>query len=82
MGFLPGRRLARADLHRHSKSGTNQYQGSVNYFFQNQNLVAKDEHVESSQFSSHDTAFTIGGPIMRNSLWAFGSLDTFRSPGT
>jgi hypothetical protein len=57
-----------------TKSGTNDYHGSANYFFQNQNLVAENKHTASSDFSSNDTAFTIGGPIMRNSLWGFGSF--------
>jgi hypothetical protein len=57
-----------------TKSGSNEYHGSANYFFQNQNLVAENQHTESSDFSTNDTAFTIGGPILRNSLWAFGSF--------
>ena len=56
-----------------TKSGTNSYSGSANYFFQNQNLVAANEHFPDQQFSSYDTAFTLGGPIVKNSLWAFGS---------
>jgi hypothetical protein len=57
-----------------TKSGTNEYHGSANYFFQNQNLVAENQHTASSDFSTNDTAFTIGGPILRNSLWGFGSF--------
>jgi len=57
-----------------TKSGTNQYSGSANYFFQNNNLVAANEHNPDNTFSSDDAAFTIGGPIMRNKAWAFGSF--------
>lgn len=57
-----------------TKSGTNSYSGSANYFFQNQDLVAANEHFADQQFSSKDTAFTLGGPIVKNSLWAFGSF--------
>jgi hypothetical protein len=56
-----------------TKSGSNSYTGSANYFFQNNNLVAANEHAADSTFSSKDTAFTIGGPIVKNNLWAFGS---------
>jgi hypothetical protein len=57
-----------------TKSGSNNYSGSVNYFFQNNNLVAANEHNPDNTFSSNDTAFTLGGPVLRNSLWAFGSF--------
>lgn len=56
-----------------TKSGTNQYSGSANYFFQNNNLVAANEHNPDNTFSSDDAAFTIGGPFMRNKAWGFGS---------
>jgi hypothetical protein len=56
-----------------TKSGTNSYSGSANYFFQNNNLVAANEHNPDNTFSNKDTAFTIGGPVVKNSLWAFGS---------
>ena len=49
-----------------TKSGTNSYSGSANYFFQNHNLVAANKHNADKQFSSYDTAFTLGGPIMKN----------------
>ncbi|MCC7417631.1 MAG: carboxypeptidase regulatory-like domain-containing protein [Acidobacteria bacterium] len=57
-----------------TKSGTNDLHGSMTYYFQNQNLVAESKHVASSQFTSHDTAFTIGGPLVRDQLWGFGSF--------
>ncbi len=56
-----------------TKSGTNSYSGSANYFFQNNNLVAANKHNADNTFSSNDAAFTVGGPIMKNNLWAFGS---------
>ena len=57
-----------------TKSGTNSLSGSANYFFQNNNLVANNEHNPNNTFSNKDTAFTLGGPIMKGSLWAFGSF--------
>ncbi len=56
-----------------TKSGSNNYSGSVNYFFQNDGLVAENENLPDNQFSRYDSAFTLGGPILRNQLWAFGS---------
>jgi hypothetical protein len=56
-----------------TKSGSNTYSGSGNYFFQNNNLVAANKNNPDNTFSSHDTAYTVGGPILRNSLWGFGS---------
>ncbi len=56
-----------------TKSGTNNYSGSANYFFQNDNLVSANTRNPDNSFSSTDTAFTIGGPLLRNKAWAFGS---------
>ena len=56
-----------------TKSGTNAFKGSVNYFFQNDNLAAENTNSESDVFSTYDSAFTIGGPILQNRAWFFGS---------
>src|SRR5690606_7151781 len=40
---------------------------------QNDSLVADDEHGESAGFSTFDTAVTLGGPIVKEKLWFFGS---------
>ena len=56
-----------------TKSGSNTAHGSYNYFFQNNNLVAENDHTPGTTFSSHDTAFTIGGPVVRDKVWGFGS---------
>jgi hypothetical protein len=56
-----------------TKSGGNDWHGSVNYYTQNDTLVADDEHGTSAGFSTYDTAFTLGGPILRDRLWFFGS---------
>jgi len=57
-----------------TKSGSNTYTGSANYFFQNQNLIAENENLQSGDFSTNDTAFTLGGPVVLNKLWGFGSF--------
>ncbi len=56
-----------------TKSGSNQWHGSVNYYLQNDSLVAKDKHQSSGGFKTYDTAFTLGGPIIKDRLWVFGS---------
>ena len=57
-----------------TKSGSNRYSGSFNYFFQNNNLVSEDKHNAGKTFSTRDTAFTIGGPVVKDKLWGFGSF--------
>ena len=49
-----------------TKSGTDQYTGSVNYFFQNDGLVAENRNASDQEFSRFDTALTGGGPIVPN----------------
>lgn len=57
-----------------TKSGSNSYSGSGNYFFQNDNLVGANKHNPNASFSTTDTAFTVGGPLLKNRAWAFGSF--------
>ena len=57
-----------------TKSGGNEFHGSINYYLQNDNLVAKDKHNTSGGFSTYDTALTLGGPLIRDGLWFFGSF--------
>jgi hypothetical protein len=56
-----------------TKSGSNDWHGSVNYYLQNDSLVAKDKHLTSGGFKTYDTAFTLGGPIIEDKLWVYGS---------
>ncbi|CAN7541282.1 carboxypeptidase regulatory-like domain-containing protein [Massilia sp. LjRoot122] len=56
-----------------TKSGSNEYHGSVNYYFQNDKLVADYKNTTSSGFSTYDAAVTLGGPIVKDKLWFFGS---------
>ena len=56
-----------------TKSGSDEWHGSLNYYLQNDNLVNKDKHGESAGFSTYDTAFTLGGPIVKEKLWFFAS---------
>ena len=56
-----------------TKSGSNRFSGSVNYFFQNTNLVTDNEHGADDEFSTKDNGYTVGGPVMRDKAWFFGS---------
>ena len=58
-----------------TKSGSNEFHGSINYYFQNDSLVAdsKAEGQRESGFSDFDTAVTLGGPIIQDELWFFAS---------
>jgi hypothetical protein len=56
-----------------TKSGSNDLHGSVNYYLQNDKLVAKNKHNTSSGFSTYDAAVTLGGPIIKDKLWFFTS---------
>jgi hypothetical protein len=56
-----------------TKSGSNAWHGSANYFFQNSDLVAENKNGAALEFSTKDNAYTFGGPFMRDKAWFFGS---------
>lgn len=56
-----------------TKSGGNQFSGSVNYYFQDDSLVDDNEHFADASFSTFDTAATLGGPIVQERAWFFAS---------
>ncbi|MEM9554706.1 MAG: TonB-dependent receptor [Acidobacteriota bacterium] len=56
-----------------TKSGSNQFSGSLNYYFQNDSLVEDNDHFAEETFSTYDTAVTLGGPVMADRLWFFAS---------
>ncbi|MDE3234706.1 MAG: TonB-dependent receptor [Bacteroidota bacterium] len=64
-----------------TRSGTNKIEGSVYYFFRNQNLAGKDPTVDKSvasrfpDFNNKVYGFRIGGPIIKNKLFYFLSLE-------
>lgn len=57
-----------------TKSGSDRYQGSGTNFFQNDLLVAPNEHLLGSTFNAQDTTVTFGGPAIRTKAWAFASF--------
>ncbi len=56
-----------------TKSGGNDFSGSVNYYFQDDSLVDDNSHFQNESFSSFDAAATLGGPIVRDKAWFFAS---------
>jgi hypothetical protein len=56
-----------------TKSGSNAFHGSANYFFQNSGLMAENVNGGAEEFSTKDSAFTFGGPIRSDKAWFFGS---------
>lgn len=57
-----------------TKSGGNDFSGSVNYYFIDDSLVEDNEHFPESSFENVDTAATLGGPIFRDKAWFFASI--------
>jgi len=63
-----------------TKSGTNQFRGSVFDFFTGRSVTAKDyftrvNNLEKAQVSKQEWGGTIGGPIMKNKLHFFASVE-------
>ena len=56
-----------------TKSGGNSFSGSVNYYYQDDSLVADNENRPDQTFESYDAAVTLGGPIVRDKAWFFAS---------
>lgn len=67
-----------------TKSGTNKIQGSVYYFYRNEKLAGKnplqgkDTAARFPAFKNKTYGFTVGGPIIKNKLFFFGSFEQQR----
>ncbi|WP_457653464.1 TonB-dependent receptor [Rhodocaloribacter sp.] len=71
-----------------TRSGTNEFEGSVYYFLRNQNLVGKtppallgpgDAREKLPEFSNNRYGFRFGGPIIKNKLFFFTNVEILRS---
>jgi Carboxypeptidase regulatory-like domain/TonB dependent receptor-like, beta-barrel len=63
-----------------TKSGTNQFSGAAFAFFTGKNVIARDYFTRVNDLPEPETAKdewggTIGGPILRNKLFFFGTLE-------
>ncbi len=70
-----------------TKSGTNDFSGSVYYFLRHENLVgrkAKETTVDPGKFKYDQFGVTLGGPIIKNKLFFFASYEQedLAEPGT
>ena len=57
-----------------TKSGGNQFSGSVNYYLQSDSFVEDNDHFADESFSTFDAAVTLGGPIIKDKAWFFASF--------
>ncbi len=71
------RRGVGANINAVTKSGTNDFHGSVYYVFQNQNMIGKNEN--DVKYQGFDRAWTggatFGGPIIKDKLFFFGLVE-------
>ncbi|QRP62947.1 TonB-dependent receptor [Rhodanobacter sp. FDAARGOS 1247] len=67
-----------------TKSGTNDFHGSVYYVFQNQNMIGKNE--SDTKFNGFDRQWTggatVGGPIIKDKLFFFISAEKSKQIGS
>jgi outer membrane receptor protein involved in Fe transport len=62
-----------------TKSGTNQFHGSVFEFYRDRNFNATTRATnQKTPYNQHRFGFTVGGPIKRDKLFFFGSYAGFR----
>ena len=57
-----------------TKSGGNEFSGSVNYYLQSDSFVEDNDHFAEESFSTSDAAVTFGGPLVRDKAWFFASF--------
>lgn len=74
-----------AEVNAITRSGTNQFKGSVYFFGQNQNFVGTSPDAFKTpypNFSNVQTGFRLGGPIMKDKLFFFvnGEITRRRQP--
>ncbi len=70
-----------------TKSGTNEFTGSLYYQFRNESMVGKkagDNPFDPGEFSYSQIGARLGGPIIRNKLFFFANYekDELSAPGT
>jgi hypothetical protein len=70
-----------------TRSGTNEFSGSVYYQTRNEGLVgtkAKELEFDPGEFKYNNIGVRLGGPIVKNKLFFFGSFedDNLLQPGT
>ena len=65
-----------------TKSGTNEFRGSASYYYQGDQLSAKNVFESSvPKFDKNQFGYSLGGPIMKNELFFFTSYEGLRQTG-
>ena len=81
---VANRRGVGATVNAVTKSGTNDFHGSVYYVFQNQNMIGKNE--DGAKFQGFDRQWTggatVGGPIIKDKLFFFLSAEKSKQVGS
>jgi Carboxypeptidase regulatory-like domain/TonB dependent receptor len=63
-----------------TNSGTNTVHGTVDYYFLNNDLTARTEFQSTvPTYQRNEAGATLGGPIIKNKLFAYGAIDVLRS---
>lgn len=58
-----------------TKSGTNDFSGTVYGFFRNQDMTGKGEDAQRSKLEQTQYGLSIGGPIVKNKLFFFANFE-------
>ena len=71
-----------------TKSGTNEFAGTVDWYHMNDSLTEENAEVDGRAFNREefgDYTGTLGGPLARDKVWFFGSVqateDAYSEPG-
>ena len=70
-----------ANINAVTKSGTNEFKGSLYYVWRDESLAGKrynrvtDSYFEAAPFEQSTKGFTLGGPIIKDKLFFFGSYE-------
>ena len=74
-----------ANINAVTKSGTNDWKGSLYYVFRDDGLVGKrysratDTYADAPKFKENLKGFTLGGPIIKDKLFLFASYEELKS---
>jgi hypothetical protein len=77
-----------ANINAVTKSGTNELKGSIYYVYRNDKLVGQrynattDSYIDAPNFQENTKGVTLGGPIIKDKLFFFASLEELKSSRT